>query len=99
MIKYLEMNEKAAMLKLALQVEHLFGNMVGVNEFESAVEECLKSQTVIGYIENKKVFGAGIIDKERNEIAWLVVDSNKRGMGIGQRIMDRIMVELDSTRL
>lgn len=98
MIKYLTIDQKEDVLRLASQVEDLFGKMVGVFEFESALEQCLKSKAVIGCISGNEVCGAGIIDKNKNEIAWLVVDSSKRGLGIGKMLMDQIIVELDTDR-
>jgi GNAT superfamily N-acetyltransferase len=95
MITYLNIEDKASVLLLALQVEHLFGKMTGVEEFQQALEQCLTTKNVIGYRKNTEVYGAGIIDKQRNEIAWFVVDTKQRGSGIGTQILERILSELD----
>ncbi|HPG31874.1 MAG TPA: GNAT family N-acetyltransferase [bacterium] len=98
MIRFLQEKEKNEIFRLALQVEQLFGKMVGIKEFENAVEESLKSHKVIGYIEKGEVHGSVIIDSAKNEIAWFVVDKEKRGLGIGKKLLEYALEILDSRK-
>ena len=83
---------------LASQVEGLFGPMVGVADFETALEDCLKTNRVLGCKEQNELCGAAIIDRKGNELCWFVVDSGKRGLGIGGRMLEKVIGELDSAR-
>ncbi len=95
MITYLGFEDMQAVLGLASQVEGLFGPMVGVADFETALEDCLKTNRVLGCNE---LCGAAIIDRKGNELCWFVVDSGKRGLGIGGRMLEKVIGELDSAR-
>ena len=98
MITYLNIGDKQSILSLALQVESLFGKMVGVRDFENALEKSLTTNKVIGYKRKNEIYGAGIINDERNEIVWFVVDSKKRGLDIGKQLLERILGELDNNK-
>ncbi len=97
-VGYLNPEDQAAILKLAAQVEDLFGKMVGVAEFEQALADCLQLRQVIGCKQGDELLGAGIVDREKNEIAWFVVDFGQRGKGVGARILERLLGELDERR-
>jgi GNAT superfamily N-acetyltransferase len=98
MITYLGPEDMQAVLGLASQVEGLFGPMVGVADFETALEGCLKTNRVLGCKEQNELCGAAIIDRKGNELCWFVVDSGKRGQGIGALILEKVIGELDSAR-
>ena len=98
MITYLGFEDMQAVLGLASQVEGLFGPMVGVADFETALEDCLKTNRVLGCKEQNELCGAAIIDRKGNELCWFVVDSGKRGLGIGALILEKVIGELDSCR-
>ena len=98
MITYLGPEDLQAVLALASQVEGLFGPMVGVADFETGLEDCLKTNRVLGCKVQYDLCGAAIIDRKGNELCWFVVDSGKRGLGIGALILDKVISELDSGR-
>lgn len=98
MFDRLNPDDHAAILKLAAQVEDLFGKMVGVAEFEAALQACLQAGRVIGCKQGDELLGAGILDPDQNEIAWFVVDGGQRGKGIGVGILERLLGELDERR-
>ncbi|MPM33659.1 hypothetical protein SDC9_80236 [bioreactor metagenome] len=87
-----------AVLGLASQVESLFGPMVGVADFEKGLEDCLKTGRVLGCKVQNDVCGAAIVDRDGNELCWFVVDSGKRGLGIGARMLEKVIVELEPGR-
>ncbi|MDD3516412.1 MAG: GNAT family N-acetyltransferase [Synergistaceae bacterium] len=98
MITYLGFEDMQAVLGLASQVESLFGPMVGVADFEKGLEDCLKTGRVLGCKVQNDVCGAAIVDRDGNELCWFVVDSGKRGLGIGARMLEKVIVELDPGR-
>lgn len=98
MIIYLGFEDMQDVLRLASQVEDLFGPMVGVADFEKGLEYCLKTNRVLGYKAQNELCGAAIVDRDGNELCWFVVDSRKRGLGIGARILEKVICELDSAR-
>ncbi len=98
MITYLGPEDMQAVLALASQVEDIFGRMVGVADFETGLQECLKTNRVLGCREQNELCGAAILDLEGNELCWFVVDSGKRGLGIGARMLEKVIGELDSCR-
>jgi GNAT superfamily N-acetyltransferase len=98
MITYLGFEDMQAVLGRASQVEGLFGPMVGVADFETALEDCLKTNRVLGCKEQNELCGAAIIDRKGNELCGFVVDSGKRGLGIGGRMLEKVIGELDSAR-
>ena len=98
MIRFLMENEKNEIFRLALQVENLFGKMVGIKEFEDAVAESLKLNKVVGYVKNGQIYGAIIINSSNNEIAWFAVDKEKRGLGIGDELLKNALNILDSQK-
>ncbi len=51
-----------------------------------------------GLQEQNELCGAAILDLEGNELCWFVVDSGKRGLGIGARMLEKVIGELDSGR-
>lgn len=98
MITYLGFEDMQAVLGLASQVESLFGPMVGVADFEKGLKDCLKTGRVLGCKVQNDVCGAAIVDRDGNELCWFVVDSGKRGLGIGARMLEKVIVELDPGR-
>lgn len=64
-------------LALAKEVEPLFGDMVGVAEFEAGIKACIadSSALCITYTDGD-VAGIIAFSKESNEILWLAVKKN-----------------------
>ena len=72
MITYLGPEDMQAVLALASQVEDIFGRMVGVADFETGLQECLKTNRVLGCREQNELCGAAILDLEGT-----ITDSNE----------------------
>lgn len=68
MITYLGPEDMQAVLALASQVEGLFGPMVGVADFETGLQDCLKTNRVLGCKEQNEICGAAILDRNGNEL-------------------------------
>ncbi len=98
MITVLDEKYKNDILNLAKQVEPLFGKMVGIPEFETALSLCFEKKTIFGFLDDNKCKGAIIINREENEIAWFVVDISYRGNGIGQKLIEVAIKFLDNMK-
>lgn len=98
MVRYLQANEIGSVYKLALQAEPLFGKMVGEKEFEDTIKKCIDEKAIICHDDGNEISGAVIVNRHDNEIAWLVVDDQKRGLGIGEKLLIEAIRNLDINR-
>lgn len=96
MIRSLKQQDYDTWIKLAGEVEHLFGPMVDSNEFRAGIKSCIENQNAFG-IDNEKGILVGIIalDKENNEIVWLVVGEKYRGNRYGEKLLKKAIEELE----
>jgi GNAT superfamily N-acetyltransferase len=83
-------------MRLASEVEPLFGPMVDSEEFSFGIKECIRNRLAYG-IENENCELAGIIaiDRGKNEILWLVVGMKFRGKGYGYQLVQKAVEELE----
>jgi len=90
MIRLLTHYDLAAWLKLAKEVEHLFGPMTDSEDFKNGIKQCIENKNAYG-MENSDGVLAGIIaiDRERNEILWLAVGQQFRGNNYGDRLIKK----------
>jgi ribosomal protein S18 acetylase RimI-like enzyme len=90
MIRLLTHYDIAAWLKLAKEVEHLFGPMTDSEDFKNGIKQCIENKNAYG-MENSDGVLAGIIaiDRERNEILWLAVGQQFRGNNYGDRLIKK----------
>jgi GNAT superfamily N-acetyltransferase len=97
MVRVLELSDYQDWLVLAAQVEHLFGAMTNSDDFRAAIKECIKNNDAYG-IENVDNTLVGIIalNREDNEISWLVVDEKYRGKSFGKQLITKAIEELSS---
>lgn len=86
-------------LKLAKEVEPLFGNMVGCDEFTQGIKESISKSSAFCVIDtNNKIGGIIAVDKSQNEIAWLAIHNKHRSKGYGRRLLKAAMDSLDTTK-
>jgi len=85
-------------IRLASQVEPLFGPMCGDAAFESAVRDCLAAGDAFGAEADGLVVGVIAIDRAENAVVWLAVDEERRGCGIGAELLEKALSALDATR-
>ena len=90
MIRLLTHYDIAAWLKLAKEVEHLFGPMTDSEDFKNGIKQCIENKNAYG-MENSDGVLAGIIaiDRERNEILWLAVGQQFRGNNYGDKLIKK----------
>ena len=86
-------------LKIAAELEHSFGKMVGVPEFESAIQSCIENHTAFCSVDNNNsITGIVAIDKATNEISWLGVKNDFRGCGYGKELLETAIENLDKRK-
>lgn len=85
-------------IRLAAEVESLFGPMVDVPEFRDGLIQAMKENRAYGIIVDGKLAGGAIIDTAANEILWLAVSTAARGQGIGRSLIGEAIRLLDADR-
>ncbi len=96
MITLLEINDYDAWLKLAEEVEPLFGPMVDSKDFREGIKDCIGNRNAYGVKDESGVI-AGIIALNRsgNEILWLAVGEKHRGNRYGEKLVQKVIEELE----
>lgn len=85
-------------LRLAAEVEPLFGPMVDVPEFRDGLIQAMQENRALGVNADGRLAGGAIIDIAANEILWLVVSAAARGQGIGRFLIGEAIRLLDADR-
>ena len=87
-------------LNLVREVEALFGPVVDDPDFLPAVNEAIRSNLVFGYEneETHKIEGVLIISHDVNSIEWLAVSEKARNGGIGSKLLEKALAELDTEK-
>lgn len=99
MLRKTTLNDLSAWNSLAAQVEHLFGKMVGVEQFQSAIKCCIQEGRSFCWVSDEgKIEGIVALDRTENSIAWLVVHQDARGKGIGRKLIEKALAELDQAK-
>jgi uncharacterized protein (DUF2342 family) len=62
-------------LRLAAEVEAIFGPMVDVPEFRAGLIQAMQENRALGAISDGTLVGGIIFDTDTNEILWLVVSN------------------------
>ena len=92
-----------AWLKLAGEVEPLFGPMVNEAEFQQGLKQAIQQQQALCIRpENGSsltaLSGGVIISEKDNEILWLAVAANQRTRGMGNLLLSAALERLDQNR-
>lgn len=90
-------------LKLAKEVEPLFGPMVEDTAFRSGLRNAIQEKTALCVSEPNGsggwIFRGGIVvSNEANEILWLAVTTESRGQGMGRALLSEAMGRLAPDR-
>ena len=84
-------------LELAREVESLFGEMVGCEDFKKGIKECISNLSAFCVVNtNKDIEGIIATNKAENEIAWLAVRKKCRGKGYGYQLLKATIDCLDN---
>ena len=88
-----------AWLKLAKEVEPLFGKMVECNEFNEGIKETIAKKSAFCVTDtNNEIGGIIAVDKSQNEIVWLAVHKKRRSKGFGLKLLKAAIDNLDHFR-
>jgi GNAT superfamily N-acetyltransferase len=99
MIRSLTSGDINSWLSLAKEVEHLFGKMVGVEEFENGIASAIDQNCAFGYEDSEfGITGIVAISKENNSIEWLAVSESSKGKGIGSMLIERAIEKLEQKK-
>ena len=99
MIRLVNITDIEAWLKLASEVENLFGKMSGVPEFENGIRHCIENQSAFCDVNSDgEILGIIAIDKTANEICWFVVGKDYRGMGAGKKLLQAALDNLSKLK-
>lgn len=90
-------------IRLAREVEPLFGPMTHDPSFREALQEAIRDGRAIcvkraGVGNGPLVQGGIVISREANEILWLAVEDVSRGLGIGKALLAEAIRCLDQER-
>jgi ribosomal protein S18 acetylase RimI-like enzyme len=82
------------------EVEPLFGPMLSDPGFISAISEAIISNMVFGFEDDEthQVIGVIVINRDSNNIEWLAVSNRQKQNGIGAKLLERALSELDKNQ-
>lgn len=82
------------------EVEPLFGPMLSDPGFIPAIREAIISKMVFCFEddENHQIISVIVINRESNNIEWLAVTNKQKQNGIGSKLLERGLSELDKNQ-
>ena len=103
-IRISNLNDYPHWLKLAKEVEPLFGPMVDDPLFCAGLRQAIREARAFCFAEgggdgrSEAFLGGILISQEANEILWLAVAERSRGRKIGAALLSEALGRLDRTR-
>lgn len=102
-VRFSTTDDTRGWLRLAGQVEHLFGPMVDDSSFCEALVKAISSRRALCVggtdREGEGILRGGIVvSLEENEILWFAVEEKSRAQGIGKALMEEALHILDTAR-
>ena len=85
-------------LKLAKEVEPLFGPMAAEESFQIALKDLIAQKQAFCLRQNTEFCGAIAISKNENEILWFAVSQTCKGKGYGKLLIQYAINELDASK-
>ena len=90
-------------LRLAGEVEPLFGPMVQVNDFREGLRQAISEGNALCVRtergpDGQALMGGIVISRQANEIVWLAVAKANRGLGLGTALLQAAIECLDKSR-
>lgn len=85
-------------LKLAKEVEPLFGPMSEEISFHSALKEFIITEQAFCIKNDSEFFGAIVISRQENDILWFAVSQKHKNKGYGKLLLQHAINELDSSK-
>lgn len=85
-------------LDLAKEVEPIFGPMIGQDDFHTALKAIISSQhAYCARDESGKPLGIVAVSPVENQILWLAVFAASKRQGIGKKLLDYAMNQLNES--
>jgi ribosomal protein S18 acetylase RimI-like enzyme len=92
-VGYSNLNDFDAWISLSREVEPLFGPMADEIAFQEAIRKaisehrafCMRSDQIE---KGNSLKGGIIVSKESNEIVWLAISRQHRGLGFGRQLLE-----------
>ena len=99
-IRSAEPGDVPGWLRLAREVEHLFGPMAEVPEFRAALEKAIGDGHALAASEDgaEELAGGIVFSPEGGAIEWLAVSTRARGAGLGRELLAAAIARLDPAR-
>ncbi len=99
MLRYVTVEDFDQWLEMAKEVEPLFGDMVGVADFEAGIKACIADSSALCVTQaDDDVAGIIAFSKETNEILWLAVKNKYRKKGYGYDLVEAAIQHLDTDK-
>ncbi|MCC8022247.1 MAG: GNAT family N-acetyltransferase [Clostridiales bacterium] len=102
LIRWMETGDIPDLLRLADEVGGLFGHpgMAGDPQFLEGMKRRMERHEAIAAVDRKsgRCRGAICFSRKCNEIVWLAVETELRGNGMGRRLLDAALLQLDWNR-
>jgi GNAT superfamily N-acetyltransferase len=98
MIRLVTESDIDGWLELAREVEPLFGEMAGNEDFINGVKGCIGSSSALCAAEGNDIEGVVAFSRAENEICWLAVRERSRSKGYGRELLQAALSCLDSKR-
>jgi ribosomal protein S18 acetylase RimI-like enzyme len=102
-VRFSTIDDMSGWIRLAKQVEHLFGPMVDDSSFHQALMVAISDRRAFCASEagpkgGGLLQGGIVVSTEENEILWFAVEEESRGRGIGKALMHKALGSLDPGR-
>lgn len=85
-------------LKLAKEVEPLFGTMSEELSFQTSLNDLIEKKQAFCIKQNAEFCGAIAILKNDNEILWFAVSQKHKGKGFGKLLLQYAINELNASK-
>lgn len=85
-------------IRLAKEVEPIFGPMSEEISFHSALKEFIFAEQAFCIKNDSEFFGAIVISKQENDILWFAVSQKHKGKGYGKLLLQYAINKLDSSK-
>ena len=85
-------------LKLAKEVEPLFGPMSEEISFQTALTDLIAQKQAFCIKQDSEFCGAIAVSKNDNEILWFAVSQKQKGKGYGKLLLQYAINKLDASK-
>jgi ribosomal protein S18 acetylase RimI-like enzyme len=100
MIRLATTNDIPGWKEIIKEVEPLFGNMLDDPGFIPAILAAIEANIVFCFEDEitNQLYGVIVINHDDNSIEWLAVSSNAKRTGVGRKLVEKALNELNIRR-